>query len=484
MSADVSLVLSLARRLRARATRLAFAQWSLRALFYGALIAAAALFFAPAVPLVAVAAVVVLLALALGALGAQLARPDLARAAKAGDDAAGLKDRLSSAIELAGEDGSMVRALAAEAAATSRTIEPARVYPWRTPREGWLMPLPLALVALAILLPSWRSAQAAAQPEVRSILDARVKQLNAFAAKQKERPLTPEGQKVLAEVEKIAAELSRNDLTKKDALEKIAQLAQSMQDEKKDLDEKKLDLEKLLKTAKKNDVSRDLAEEVNKGQYSDAAARLAELIDKQKEQIKKLKEPPVDQKKLDAAEEELQNLEELKAKLMKLLKVQFDIDVHSKVLEFLNAMEGELGELPDEKVLDARFLKLGQCNSDCKPKDLVKIRDRCLCKKNKAGKATMEDFFSDPDRHEGTLEEHKQQIHENKGSSAFTQTQVANDGSRSNLSEKEVLAAERHAAEDTIQRQEIPAGYRDYIRRYFDGLQPERTSSTSPEGGK
>ena len=484
MSDDVSLVLALARRLRARATGLAFAQWSLRALFYGALVLAAALFFAPGAPLVALVAVLVLVALVAGTIAALHARPDLARAAKAGDDAAGLKDRLSSALELANEEGAMVRALVSEAAATSRTIEPKRVYPWRTPREGWLMPLPLCLVALAILLPTWRSAQAQSQPEVRSILDARVKQLNAFAAKQRERPLTPEGQKVLAEVEKIAAELSRNDLTKKDALEKIAELAASMQDEKKDLDEKKLDLEKLLKTAKKNDISRDLAEEVNKGNYSDAAARLAELIDKQKDQIKKLKEPPVDQKKLEAAEEELKNLEELKAKLMKLMKVHFDIDVHSKVLEFLDAMEGELGELPDEKVLDARFLKLGKCNGQCNAKELLKLRDRSLCKSTKAGKGTMEDFFSDPERHEGTLEEHKIQIHENKGSSAFTQTQVANDGTRSNLSEKEVLAAERHAAEDTIQRQEIPAGYRDYIRRYFDGLQPERTTNAAPEGGK
>ena len=29
------------------------------------------------------------------------------------------------------------------------------------------------------------------------------------------------------------------------------------------------------------------------------------------------------------------------------------------------------------------------------------------------------------------------------------------------------------AAEDTMQRQEVPAGYRDYLRRYFDGMQPD-----------
>ena len=28
------------------------------------------------------------------------------------------------------------------------------------------------------------------------------------------------------------------------------------------------------------------------------------------------------------------------------------------------------------------------------------------------------------------------------------------------------------------QRQEIPAGYRDYIRRYFDGIQPDRGAAS------
>ena len=37
----------------------------------------------------------------------------------------------------------------------------------------------------------------------------------------------------------------------------------------------------------------------------------------------------------------------------------------------------------------------------------------------------------------------------------------------------EGLAAERRAAEDTIQQQDVPAGYRAYILKYFDGIQPQ-----------
>ena len=91
-----------------------------------------------------------------------------------------------------------------------------------------------------------------------------------------------------------------------------------------------------------------------------------------------------------------------------------------------------------------------------------------------AGRATTKDFLGEEGkRTEGTREEHRQTIRETTGQSSFTQTQVANDGSKSGRDAREVFLAEKKAAEEAIQRQEIPAGYREYLRRYFDGVQPE-----------
>lgn len=85
----------------------------------------------------------------------------------------------------------------------------------------------------------------------------------------------------------------------------------------------------------------------------------------------------------------------------------------------------------------------------------------------------MTNFFGDEaTRTPNQRDEQKITIREQKGKSAFSQTQVANDGSRSKLNAKEVFAAEKRAAEDTIERQDIPAGYREYLRKYFDGIQP------------
>ena len=41
------------------------------------------------------------------------------------------------------------------------------------------------------------------------------------------------------------------------------------------------------------------------------------------------------------------------------------------------------------------------------------------------------------------------------------------------MGDTEAHQAGKKAAEETIQRQDVPAGYREYLRRYYDGIQPE-----------
>lgn len=86
----------------------------------------------------------------------------------------------------------------------------------------------------------------------------------------------------------------------------------------------------------------------------------------------------------------------------------------------------------------------------------------------------MKDFLGEEaTRTESQREENKITIRQGTGKSSFTQTKVANDGSRSQLGAKEVFLAEKRAAEEAIQRQDIPAGYQKYLRKYFEGIQPD-----------
>lgn len=94
----------------------------------------------------------------------------------------------------------------------------------------------------------------------------------------------------------------------------------------------------------------------------------------------------------------------------------------------------------------------------------------------------MEEFLAEEGtRVDATREEEKVSAKQTAGKSSFTQTQVANDGSQSQLGAKEVFLAEKRAAEDAIQRQDVPAGYRRYLETYFKGIEPEGSTEGSSE---
>ncbi len=86
----------------------------------------------------------------------------------------------------------------------------------------------------------------------------------------------------------------------------------------------------------------------------------------------------------------------------------------------------------------------------------------------------MKDFLGDKEMRTGnTREENRQTIRETSGQSSFSQIVTANDGSKSQREAQEVYLSELRAAQDAIQRHEIPAGYREYLRKYFEGIQPD-----------
>lgn len=90
-----------------------------------------------------------------------------------------------------------------------------------------------------------------------------------------------------------------------------------------------------------------------------------------------------------------------------------------------------------------------------------------------AGKSSVKEFLGEEtERAEADHELEKITIRQGSGKSSFTQTKVANDGSETKLEAKEVYLAGKQAAEDTIHRQEVPAGYRQYLERYYDTVQP------------
>ncbi|TAH37265.1 MAG: hypothetical protein EYC70_09835 [Planctomycetota bacterium] len=350
-------ILQGAARLRRRSARMHWFRYGLRALFYGLFGAAILAWMAPEVPLWALAAGTLSFGAAVGAWCAWRRKPALLEAAKAGDDRVGDKDRLSSAVQLLGEDSPMVRALLADAAAGSHRVDPSEVYPMHVPREGWLLPLPLLACALALVLPGMLRADPRPNPELAAMAADQAAVLREFVARERQKEQTPRRKELLDQLERLAQELSREGLMKKDALSEIAKAMADLQ-RKRDEEQRKLEMEQLIKSFQQNDRTRELAQEVNSGNYQDAANKVSELIEELKKEIQRKKAEGADPKLLEELEQKLRELEELKAKLLNLLNVNYDIGVMGEVLDFLGQVEGDLAALPDEEVVDLRYLKL------------------------------------------------------------------------------------------------------------------------------
>lgn len=466
-------ILTAINRLRRRATLVSVVHYGLKSLFYCLLAGSLAVLVVPDPPL-GMIAVWTLLAAAVATAGMTLQRNRSAAAvAKACDDREGLKDRLSSTVELIRERGPMVEALRLESARSAVTVRPRSVFPLRVPIETAFLPLPALLLVLALFPWHWLRPE---QQDVQLVeaLGEQVSQLEAFISRERDKDPTPRREELLARLERIKSELTRDKLDKKDALAELAKLMEKIEREKDVEEEKKLELEELIKSFRKNDRTRQLADELNDGDYKDAMAKVKEMLDELREEIERKK---ADGEDVEELLKELEELEEVLAELENLINVQYDIDSMAEVIEFLGQCEGSLGDIPDPDIIDAKYLRLGQCQGKGDSDKLLRISQRLINKEStRAGKATVDDWFGDPTLNDVELEEHKVTAREGAGKSSFTQTQVANDGSKSQLGEREVYLSERRAAEDTIQRQDVPAGYREYIRRYFEGIQPDTDS--------
>ncbi|MGE0707753.1 MAG: hypothetical protein AB7N76_13425 [Planctomycetota bacterium] len=409
------------------------------------------------------------------ALWAEATLPRDLALAKRYDDHCGLKDRLTSALDMMGRDDPGAEALLADAARALETFHPEGALPFALPREGRLLPLPILLLAAALLLPGAARRAEARDPALLDALTSSAARLRAFVARQRDGEATPGRKERLERLDELAAELTKGTLEKKDALAKFTKLLDEL---KRDEERLELEEEQLRRKVKSFPGQKDqkLLDDVHRGDYQSAANRLKKLLEELKEQQRKLKEQgKAGLEKLKELEKKLKELEEVEAKLLKLMALRRDLAGNGEVMDFLKDVEGELGQLEDPEIVEGEWKKLGKLQPPGQGGNQVrKVKRQLTPPSDKAGSGTTDEWLGkDAQRSDHQREEQKLTIREAKGRSAFTQTQVANDGSRSRREAREVLKASRTAAEDTIQRQDVPAGYREYLRRYFDGLQPD-----------
>jgi len=346
-------------RLRSRWMLVRFARNALRSLFYATLLVALVVLVFPALPLSPVVLASALAAALAGLAATALRRPSLAAVAKTYDDSVDLKDRISSSVELLASGGPMVDALFSEAARAAERLEPRRAFPFRVPREGWLLPIPALLVAAAALLPGLLSAGPPESPEVVEAVTSRLGQLEDLISREKAKDPTERRKELVAELEKLHQELSRQKLDKKDAMAELAKMMESLD---KAEEQKRQELQDLLRKLQAADRSESIAEQMKEGEYDEAALALDEEIDELKKELEEKRKEGASAEDLEKLEQQLRKMQELQAKLFKLLDLRLDLQGMGEMIDFLTDFEGELADI-DEMLEGLQFVDL-DCDCD------------------------------------------------------------------------------------------------------------------------
>jgi hypothetical protein len=226
-------------------------------------------------------------------------KPTLAEMARWVDNRQRLKERLSTALEVAAEPkaGTWRDLIVSDAATHAQKLDPRKLVPFHLPRVArWALVL-LVLGAGLGFVPEYRSKRAKQAKADEQNIKETGKQLAELTRRslEKRAPALEPTQKSLEVVTNLGDQLSKKSLTRNEALKELANVAEQLKDQLKELgkDPALKKLEQAARTASGND--------------SQTAAGLQKQIDSLQKQIGT---PTGNPEQMDKLQKELQKLQE------------------------------------------------------------------------------------------------------------------------------------------------------------------------------
>ncbi len=448
-----------------------------RSLFWGLCgVALATPWLAPSTSLLVVGALVALVAV-VAVVVAALVPVDPVAIAKRFDDRAGTKDLLSSSLELTATEDPFVRVVHEEACATAAGAGPAArdVFPTQLPREGRWLPLPAVGCVAGILFALFTSATpsprvpSAAEMQARLQGSELLRDLRERIGQDQISELDSERLRRLKELEDT---LKKEQFDRKDTLAELARLASQLDKERQELEGKRLEAEKNATRLAKGEDLKDAQRDMEGGKYREAATKVEKKIKEIERKLEEAKKNNAGKMEIEKLEQKLKELKQLLAELMELDALGKDLGFLVEVLEALDRIEGALNELGEFDGEEFDNVQLGrpQQGRQAEPGE---ARQLFAYPSNDAGTGHAKKVLDKARRALTERQEEEAKLREGKGKSSFGQVKTANDRSRSQLAYRDAALAAKQAAEDAIYRQNIPAGYRTYIRTYFETMQPD-----------
>jgi hypothetical protein len=402
------------------------------------------------------------------------------------DQKAHLQDRISSAWEFMDlrelSEAHLVQIR--DAVRRANQLDYQKILRFHWPRPALALPVLLALFVFSFMVPPLAPARQTGANDPLKL--AQLQQLDELrqelAAKQE---LPEELQETLKKLEDIRRQFERGQIGERDMMLQLGRLDEILRSKVAELGVENLESEMnaLIPHLSANAATMEAAKAMKEKQLDKAAAELKNLGDKVAE--KKLSKD--EQKKLAA---------QLGAAAAKLGKKKSsdsfsgDLAQASEALEASDAdglksackgMCDKLGLLKKCNGLKSACNKIGLCKSclgQCENKELgYKLGPKAFAKGKgglKAGTSTAGDPLADPNRLADSYKKMLQITGQAGQGPTETETEIT-DGqlSQSQLKARELHASYAAAAEEVIEKENIPLSHRYHVKRYFQAIRPQ-----------
>ena len=402
------------------------------------------------------------------------------------DEEARLKDRVSSAWEFlnGGELDEARRVQVQDAIRHAEALKFSDVLKFRWPRFAVGLPVIAVLLALSFLIPPVTKVNALANGD--PVRDAQLKELAALQEElQQNQNLPQELQDVLKKLEEVRKQFEKGDLSERDMMLQLGRLDENLRSKVAELGVENLESEMnaMVPHLSASAATAEAAKAMKEKQLDKAADELHKLA----KDVKEEKLSKEEKKKLAA------QLGTAAAKLGKKKSTSTfsgDLAQASESLEksdndgFESACKGmcdKLGLLKKCQGLKTACNKIGLCKAgigQCNSKQFGYTLAPKVQSKGKgglkAGTAASGDPFGDPNRLADSYKKLMQVAGQAGQGPTETETEITEGQmSKSQLSVKEIHANYAAAAEEVIEKEDIPLSHRYHVKRYFQAIRPQ-----------
>jgi hypothetical protein len=460
-------------------------------------------------------------AIVAGGISALLTRFDSIGTAKCLDDRYGYKDQVASAFALADVDREFAIAARERAQEMVKSSKPREVFPLPLssgiPRLAALTAVALILLIIASSLLFKEDLSAA---EMRKGITALARKLRRYAVAREKEARTDEEKEILERLKRLAEQLKKKKITKKEALEQAASLRKALGKKAQKLSMKGLDLRKAAEALSKCKDTKPIARELRRRSVKGAAhetRKLSEAIAGRKTlrenlEFEKLSDAfrkaaphmgpfgDTSRKVARASKfyergltaEELKKLAEQLKRDAKAAELSDLLQGSMRELQQLQEGLGQLREFKQGKGAQAlrQFMQPGQGKGQQGPgrpgrdgkgrgrqqgrgqgRTLGSLRNRE--KGPGVGRGTDPNLLGKATERKKDRDPYLMKPSEGKGKSDYFQVKSARELAKSEVDYKNIFVNYKRLAENTLYNEQVPIGYREYVRKYFENIRPE-----------